>query len=73
MVAPGAQNLVKTLDATGQMPPKTAVVTELTMDHWILIANVFENWAFRPQVRSLARSLIVCIRLTRLPMRADAV
>ncbi|GAA6049031.1 hypothetical protein NBRC10513_003210 [Rhodotorula toruloides] len=49
MVAPGAQNLVKTLDATGQMPPKTAVVTELTMDHWILIANVFENWAFRPQ------------------------
>ncbi|BGP31935.1 hypothetical protein JCM10296v2_003714 [Rhodotorula toruloides] len=49
MVAPGAQNLVKTLDATGQMPPKTAVVTELTMEHWILIANVFENWAFRPQ------------------------
>ncbi|BGP07928.1 hypothetical protein JCM10049v2_003773 [Rhodotorula toruloides] len=49
MVAPGAQNLVKTLEATGQMPPRTAVVTELTMDHWILIANVFENWAFRPQ------------------------
>ncbi|GEM07353.1 dimethyladenosine transferase [Rhodotorula toruloides] len=48
MVAPGAQNLVKTLEKTGKMPPKTDIVTKLTMDHWILIADVFENWAFRP-------------------------
>lgn len=51
-ISPGAGNLVPKLVEQGvgqSMLDKP--VSHLTMDEWVLLANAFDSWPFRPQVR----------------------
>ncbi|GAA6002351.1 hypothetical protein JCM10207_001077 [Rhodosporidiobolus poonsookiae] len=47
-VCPGATNLVEKAVAAGVTDTKKTV-TQLTLDEWIILADVFEAWPFRPQ------------------------
>jgi len=48
-VTSGAANLIPEMIRQG-LPDSDLKVNELERDHWIVIANVFNDWPFRPTV-----------------------
>ena len=48
-VTSGAENLIPEMIRQG-VPSTDVKVNELERDHWVVIANVFEDWPFRPSV-----------------------
>lgn len=56
-LATGATNLIPKMVAAG-LTQEPIIVNKLALADWVIIANVFNDWPFRPQVRSgLARLL----------------
>lgn len=48
-LAAGATNLIPELVAKGMPPPETSV-NQLTLEHWAMIANVYDAWPFKSEV-----------------------
>ncbi len=47
-VTSGAANLIPEMIRQG-VPDSDIKVNELERDHWVVIANVFNDWPFRPE------------------------
>lgn len=49
-LAVGAGNLIPKMVSLGIPDDGTLIVNNLTLDQWAIIANVFFDWPFKPQV-----------------------
>lgn len=49
-MATGASNLVPKMIEAG-LTQEPVIVNKLSLKDWVIIANVFSDWPFRPQVR----------------------